>query len=426
AVIDPERYTDRYLEYARNKNLKITHIIETHLHADFVSGHMELAEKTKAKIYSPADAECDYEHLPIKEGDKIELEDLIFEAIATPGHTPEHISYILTDTSRADKPVAVFCGDTLFVGDVGRPDLFPGRAEELGKKLFDSLHDKLMSLSDYVEVYPLHGEGSMCGKAIGAKKHSTIGYENRFNKILQNKSQEKFMEQLMEGMPPIPDHYSRCTRINKKGPELIANTPFPCRTSPKEFNEMMQRNDTTILDIRRFQAFAGAHIPNSYNIDLETNFPAYAGWVLPPDKKIMIVSDSFEEVKEAVAMLKRVGLDNTFAYLEGGIYAWGIAGLPHSHISLIDSDKLRDIAHSNNGKTKILDVRSPSEFEKGHIDGAININFPDLRERYKELNKRQKYVVVCGSGQRASIAISILKQHGFKNLLNVNGGITVY
>ena len=235
AVIDPKRDVDDYIKAAKAMGLKITHIIETHLHADFISGHLDLKELTGAKIYAPKAANCQFDHVPVAEEDTIEIEDMKINVLETPGHTPEHVSYVVTDLSRGEAPVAIFCGDTLFVGDVGRPDLFPGRAEELASKLYDSLHQKLLELPDFCEVYPAHGAGSLCGRAMGAKRTSTIGYERRYNPALQHKTREDFKKSLLTGMPGTPDHFTRCSAINAKGPALVGSLPVPSPLIPEGF-----------------------------------------------------------------------------------------------------------------------------------------------------------------------------------------------
>ena len=212
AVIDPQRDVDVYITEARTMGVEITHILQTHLHADFISGHMDLAKKTGAKIYIAKSAQCTFDHVALSEGDSIELEDMVFQVLETPGHTPEHLSYVVIDKSRSDSPIGVFVGDTLFVGDVGRPDLFPAMAEELARKLYHSLHDKLLKLPDYVEVYPAHGAGSLCGRAMGAKWRTTIGYERNFNPALQIKDKSEFIKSLTQDMPPAPDHFQPLQR----------------------------------------------------------------------------------------------------------------------------------------------------------------------------------------------------------------------
>ena len=421
AIVDPRRDVHIYIEAAKKMGFKITHILETHLHADFVSGHLDLAEKTEAKIYAPASANCQFKHQPLQEGDEFKIDDVTIRVIETPGHTPEHLSYVVVDESRGKEPVVVFCGDTLFVGDVGRPDLFPGRAKELASQLFVSLK-KLKELPDFCEVLPAHGAGSLCGRAMGAKRRSTIGYEKKYNEALQIESEEGFIDSLTNKMPPIPDHFSRCSDMNRKGPELVRNIKKIKSLKPLVFAELAKSGDYVILDCRIYDAFGGQHIIGSYGIDFNGNFPTFSGWVVPPKKKILLVTPHRLEAEEVVIWLRRVGLDNVVGFLEGGMFEWAKNGLPTQHICQISAPALE---HIRNSKTiQILDVRASSEFEDYHIEGAINIPVPDLRERYRELDKEKKYYVICSTGHRSNLAISILLKRDFYHLVNVAGGMT--
>ena len=257
AIIDPRRDVDVYLQASKDMGMKITHILETHLHADFVSGHLDLAEKTGAVIYAPKSAECSFKHTPVKQGDSFRIEDMQINVLETPGHTPEHISYVVVDKARGKEPVSVFCGDTLFVGDVGRPDLFPGKAKLLASKLYNSLHNKLLKLPDFCEVYPAHGAGSLCGRAMGAKRTSTIGYERKYNAALQLKDREEFIKSLTTNMPGAPDHFSRCSAINGKGPALTRTLPVLARVDARTFKKMADSNKTVVVDIRAYETFGG-------------------------------------------------------------------------------------------------------------------------------------------------------------------------
>lgn len=425
AVIDPQRDVDVYLDEARTKGVQITHILQTHLHADFVSGHMDLAKRTGAKIYIARSAQCTFDHVALSEGDSIELEDMLLQVLETPGHTPEHLSYVVIDKSRSDSPIGVFTGDTLFVGDVGRPDLFPDKAEELARKLYHSLHDKLLKLPDYVEVYPAHGAGSLCGRAMGAKWRTTIGYERGFNPALQFRTEAAFVESLTQDMPPAPDHFGRCSDINRQGPALVADLPTMEELNPGEFKERMGAADTALLDARGYHAFAGQHIPGVWHLDLDGNFPTFAGWVLPTDKDILLIADGFEEALEVNTWARRVGVDRIVGYLSGGMVAWAVAGFRSSHIGLTSAEGLHDMITGTNSVV-LLDVRASLEFEEAHIDGAINIPVADLRTRHQELNRDEKTVLVCSSGNRSTLGASILKQHGFVDVHNVAGGMSGY
>ncbi len=423
AIIDPRRDIEIYLELTRDLGVKITHILETHLHADFISGHMDLAERTGATIYTPKSANCDFRSVPLAEGDSFSIGDIKVDILETPGHTPEHISYVITDTSRGEEPVALFCGDTMFVGDVGRPDLFPGRAEELASKLYDTLHEKLLKLPDFCEIYPAHGAGSLCGRAMASKRTSTLGYERNYNYALKINDRADFIDSLTNNMPDAPDHFSRCTDINRIGPDKVKELHIPEALENDRFLEKM--NTAIILDVRSFESFGGQHIPQAYNIDSNSNFPTYAGWLLPPEKDILIVSDNYLQALDACTRLHRVGHDRVTGYLENGMYGWVTDGLPTRHVPQISSTELHDRITAGKEMT-ILDVRAVSEYEDYHIEGAVNIPVQDLRERYSEIKHDTETILICGSGHRSSMGCSILLQKGFSGVQNVAGGMIGY
>jgi glyoxylase-like metal-dependent hydrolase (beta-lactamase superfamily II)/rhodanese-related sulfurtransferase len=424
--VDPRRDIEIYINAARDMGMTITHILETHLHADFISGHLDLAERTGATIFAPKAANCAFDHSAVQEGDSIPMEDLTIQVLETPGHTPEHVSYVVVDQSRGEEPVAVFTGDTLFVGDVGRPDLFPGRAEELAGKLFDSLHEKLLPLPDFCEVYPAHGAGSLCGRAMGAKRSSTIGYERAYNEALQIPERKSFIQSLTTNMPGAPDHFSRCSEINRQGPALLRSLPPLQIMNPKSFEIQAAQYGTVVVDMRPYDAYAGQHIPGSYSLDFGGNFATFAGWVLPPDKSILLVAQSREQARQGQMWLRRVGLDAVSGYLDGGMFAWAKAGLSGSHVLQLSTTQLYTLMHDESNSMQLLDVRSPGEFEKAHIEGAINIPAPELRTRYTELDADQTIAVLCSTGHRSSLAVSLLRQQGFRQVCNVAGGMTGY
>jgi len=424
AVVDPSRDVDLYIKEAEKLGVKITHILETHLHADFLSGHIELAEKTGATMYFPKSGEAKFDHVSLEEGDKFKVEDMEFEIIETPGHTPEHITYILRDLSRSEDPLGIFCGDTLFVGDVGRPDLFPDRKEELANKLYDSLFNKILKLPDFVEVYPAHGAGSLCGKAMGAKYRSTIGYERKHNPVLQNKNIDKFVKSLTEDMPEVPDHFARCSALNAQGPLPIYKLPELKKMQAGEFYEKAIQEDIFVLDTRSYSGFGGQHVPKSYNIDFISNLPTFAGWVLPQDKKILLVAEDKQRAKESALWLYRVGIDKVIGYIDGSMKSWLTKGyqtssVPQVHPSTVDKYK-------NNSNYIIVDSRDKKAYEENHVEGSVNIPSPDLRTRYTELDKDKNIIIYCNSGARSSLGASILKSKGFENICNLGGGIKSY
>ena len=425
AVVDPQRDVDIYIKEARSLGLVITHIIETHLHADFISGHMDLAQKTGATIYAPRSAQCKFPHLPVGEGDTIQLEDMELLVWETPGHTPEHVSYVVTDRSRGDSPIGVFVGDVLFVGDVGRPDLFPDMATELAGKLYHSLHDKLFTLPDHCEVYPAHGAGSLCGRAMGAKWLSTIGYERRYNAALQIKDKTEFIRSLTTDMPPAPDHFSRCSDINRDGPALVSSLPVLEELKPAQFEERMRSSAIEVVDVRSYASFAAMHTPGSWHLDLSGNFPTFAGWVLPTDKDFLLVSDDHDDAVAANIWTRRVGVDRIVGCLHGGMVGWVTSGRKIADVHLISAEDLHGMV-TGTSRILLLDVRSPLEFADNHIEGAVNIPAPDLRTEFSQLDTKELTTIICSTGNRSSLAASMLQQRGFRALQNVAGGMTGY
>lgn len=424
AVVDPARDVDRYIDAAYEEGLEITHILETHLHADFVSGHIDLAEKTGAKIYAPASGNCEFEHVPVKEGSVFSIEDIDFHVLDTPGHTPDCLVYLVSDRSRGEEPALAFTGDTLFVGDVGRPDLFPGRAEGLAEKLYENINEKIVKIPGHCMVFPAHGAGSLCGKAIGSMRFSTIGYELKYNTAILTKDKREFIRSLTENMPPAPDHFGRCSEINRKGPVPVRALPEIVPMKPEEFREKMNDGNTVVLNTRNYATFGGHHIPGSYHIDIDSNFSTFAGWVIPPDKDVLLVCDNPKQAEDAVVMLRRVGIDHAVGYLEGETHAWVTEGYETDHVPLLSAKEVHEKLET--GEFTLLDVRSTEEYETEHVPGAINIMAMDLRTRYAELDPEGSYIAMCRTGKRSSLACSILKQHNFRNIYNAAGGITGY
>ena len=425
AIVDPQRDIQVYLDAAADLEMKITHILETHLHADFISGHLDLADVTGAQIVAPASANCRFDHVGVREGDLIEIDDMNISILEVPGHTPEHIAFVVTDKSRSDDPVGVFCGDALFVGDVGRPDLFPGKAEELASKLYDSLHNKLLTLPDFCEVYPAHGAGSLCGRAMGAKRTSTIGYERLYNNALQINDRNEFIHSLTSDMPPAPDHFSRCSDINRDGPALVKDLPQMKETTAAAYHKKMNDDGAILLDVRSYAAYSGHHIPGSYHNDLNGNFATFAGWVLPQDKEIMLIAGNRTEAMEAKIWLQKVGLDQVTAFLDGGMVSWVKAGYSTGHTGLLSSGELHSLV-TGDRKIVLIDVRSGNEYQNYSIKGSIHIQAPDLRTRHAELDPNMPTILLCSTGNRSSLGASILERAGFKDVYNVAGGMTGY
>lgn len=425
AVVDPRRDVDIYLREARKQGLRITHVIETHLHADFISGHLELARQTGAQVYVSRSAGAQYEHIAVSEGDEIRMGKLVLRILETPGHTPEHITPVVSDLTRAEDPCLAFTGDVLFVGGVGRPDLFgTERAKQLSDRLFDSLHNKLGLLPDYVEVYPAHGEGSLCGRNLSEKRWSTIGYEKRFNDAFQPATPEKFRKEILKDMPMVPRYFHRTSEINRLGPKILGQICPPRAITVGETNELLDKGHL-LLDIRTPEAFGGAHIPGAYNLWFSHSLATWAGWVLPNDRPILLLLDAPEHGEEVVRQLLRVGFDDVAGYVDGGMEDWMEAGLPIATLPQISIHQLRDSIESDN-ETIITDVRTLAEYNEGHIAGALNIHAGQMDDRYDELNKDDAIAIICRTAHRSSVAGSILKRHGFENVCNVSGGMTAW
>ncbi len=421
-VVDPARNIKPYLEKAASFGMEIVGILETHLHADFISGHMDLAEETGAEIYAPEIADCDFPHTALKDGEEFTVANLKFQLLETPGHTPDCSVYLVTDLERGEEPVMVFTGDTLLVGDVGRPDLFPDREEELAEKLFDSLK-KLKALPDHVEVYPAHGMGSLCGRSLSAKLWSTIGTEKRQNYALQHKDLESFKKDLLTDMPSAPDHFARCSEINRKGPEQIVHLS---PVNPLNVSDIKTAIDkgSVVLDTRTYLSFASGHIPGSYSISLQGNLATFAGWIIPPEKDIVLVLEKEEDLPKVKELLYTVGLDSISGYLQGGMPKWITAGESTDHIGSVSIDNID--TYLNSTEALVLDNRAESEWKKEHIKGTTLAPTPDVRHMYKEWDIETPIVTLCNSSNRSMTAASILKQKGFKNVLNFLGGTTAW
>jgi glyoxylase-like metal-dependent hydrolase (beta-lactamase superfamily II)/rhodanese-related sulfurtransferase len=427
AVVDPQRDIDIYLEEARTHSLQIKHVIETHCHADFVSGHHELASRTGAKIYFGAAAAPKFDFVPVHEGDEIAMDAVVLRFLETPGHTPESISILVFDREKSSTlPYGVLSGDTLFIGDVGRPDLLGSRmaATDLAGMLFDSLHNKLLPLPDETRVFPAHGAGSMCGRNISSETSSTIGEQRRFNYALQAMPREAFIQMMTTDLPEAPAYFSRDARINLEGPALIDELPDPIALPP-EAVQKMQRGGHLVLDTRPASQYAAGHLPGSLNIGLGGQFATWAGSLVKPEVALVIVAEDYEGVREARTRLSRVGLERVSGYLKDGILAWHEAGLPLATVEQISVEELRQRIEEESVQM-VLDVRRPPEWNGGHVEGAIHMPLNHLIESALSLNRDSKVAVMCAGGYRSSIGCSLLEQLGFRSISNVSGGFTAW
>jgi hydroxyacylglutathione hydrolase len=426
-VVDPQRDIDLYLREAERQGLKIKYVIETHLHADFVSGHRELAARTGAEIIFGAQAGATFQHLAVSEGDEIAIGKVTLRFLETPGHTPEGISVLVIDTEVSDEPKIVLTGDTLFVGDVGRPDLAGSRgytAEVMAGMLYDSLHNKLLKLSDQVEVYPAHGAGSMCGRNISQETSSTIGEQKRFNCALKAKSKSEFIKLVTADLPEAPRYFSMDAQINREGAPALAELQPPAELTPAEVNRRAQEG-ALILDVRNGSAFASGHIPGSVNLGLGGQFASWAGSLLDPNAPIILVTEDEAGVNEAVTRLARVGIERVTGYLGGGLYAWNEAGLETESLPQLPVDELHERIDEGQD-LQIIDVRHQMEYDSGHIPGAINIDLSRLGDRISEIDPRRPAVVVCAGGYRSIAAASLLARADFRRLFNIIGGTNAW
>jgi hydroxyacylglutathione hydrolase len=424
AVVDPQRDVDIYLKAADGQGLKIRHIFETHLHADFVSGHLELAERTGAKIYIGAEAGATFPHVPLRERSEVRFGKVRISALETPGHTPEGISLVVIDEERSPNPWAVLTGDTLFIGDVGRPDLSKAHTpQQLAGSLYDSLHAKLMILGDQVLVYPAHGAGSLCGRNMRAERSSTIGTERLTNYALQIKTREAFIRQLTENLPSRPDYFLEDAQINRAGaPALAEMRDLPSIAAP-ELSELLQQG-VFVLDVRPNADFAVAHVPGSINIALSGQFATWAGTIMGLGARPVLVADTPEQYAEARLRLARVGIEDPRGFLQGGVAAWKRAKLPLARIRQITVQELSDRQHGDH--LQVLDVRREGEWQAGHIEGAEWFPLDNFKISAPELDLAAPVAVHCQSGYRSMIACSLLQRAGLENVINLTGGFEAW
>jgi glyoxylase-like metal-dependent hydrolase (beta-lactamase superfamily II)/rhodanese-related sulfurtransferase len=407
-VVDPQRDVDHYIEEAARAGLKIKYIIETHLHADFVSGHRELAARTGAQIVIGAAAGAVFPHLGVREGDALQLGTSELRAMETPGHTPESICWLIFDDGR---PAKVLTGDTLFIGDVGRPDLAGSRGytpQMMAAMMYESIHKKLLMLPDEVEVWPAHGAGSACGRNISNETSSTIGAQRRSNQALQPMSRDDFVKMMTTDMPAAPPYFARDAEINRRGARPLTEiTAAPL--TPDRVREEINRG-AMVLDVRDASAFGAEHIAGAIHIGLNGQFASWCGTLLPAEAPIIVSADDASQAQQAVMRMARVGMETAVGYVTAR-QSFDRASLPQ--ISVAD---LREHAFP------VLDVRRPAEYLMGHVPAAQHIPLDELPRRSGEVDRQSPLAVICGSGYRSSAACSLLMREGFTNAMNVVGG----
>lgn len=424
AVVDPQRDVDIYLKAASEQGLKIRHIFETHLHADFVSGHLELAERTGATIHIGEKAGASYPHDALRDGSEIKLGKVRITALETPGHTPEGMSLVVTDEEKSPKPWAVLTGDTLFIGDVGRPDLAKSHTpQQLAGMMYDSLHGKLLTLSNDVLVYPAHGAGSLCGRNMRAERSSTIGTERLTNYALQIKGRDEFIRQLTENLPARPEYFMQDAQINREGAAALAKLPELAAISPQELNVLLDQG-AFALDVRSGAEFAAAHVPGSVNIALAGQFASWAGALMGLGAKPVLIADTPEQYAEARMRLARVGIEDPQGFLKGGVAAWKQAGLPVAQLPQMTVQELQE--HLNKNEMQVLDVRREPEWQGGHIAEATLFPLDQFKVAAPEIDPAKPLAVHCQSGYRSMIACSLLRRAGVENVINVSGGIEAW
>lgn len=416
AIIDPLRETEPYLALAARRGAQIKYVFETHFHADFVSGHLDLSRKVNAPIVYGPQANTQYKVYNAHDGEEFKLGKLRIRVLHTPGHTPESACYLLLDEQGREH--AIFTGDTLFVGDVGRPDLLDGvmTSQELASMMYDSLNNKIKTLPDEVIVYPAHGPGSACGKNIGKETVSTIGEQKKFNYALQPMSREEFIQRVTDGIMPPPQYFFEDARINKTGydpiEEVISTNTRPLAEA--EVKDLVKAG-AIILDTRKADDFEKGHLAGAVNIGLNGQFAVWVGTLIDITRKLVLVTEAGKE-EETVLRLARVGYEKVAGYLEGGVEVW--SG-PLERVRSIDAEAMKnEMTHG----VEVLDVRKPGEWNVSHVKGARFLPLADFPQILDRLDKSKPYIVHCGGGYRSMTAISIMKNQGFTNLTNIYGG----
>lgn len=423
-VVDPQRDVDLYLQAAAERGLTIRHIFETHLHADFVSGHVELARRTGATIYIGAQAGAAFPHVPLRDGFELRVGRARIAALETPGHTPESVCLVVTDEEKSARPWAVLTGDTLFIGDVGRPDLSPAfTSQQLAGMLHDSLHGKLLRLPDDVLVYPAHGAGSLCGRNMRAERFSTVGAERLTNYALQIKDRDEFIRQMTTNLPARPDYFFEDAQINRRGAPALAELPPLAAISAAELHSLLGQ-EVFALDVRSTAEFASAHVPRSVNIALSGQFATWAATVLGLNARPVLIAETPDQYTEARMRLARVGIEDPRGYLQGGVSGWQQAGFPSAQLPQITARELHDCLSLHH--VHVLDVRREPEWQAGHIAEAAWWPLDRFKVSAPEVDPALPLAVHCQSGYRSVIACSLLRRAGMENVVNVTGGFEAW
>ena len=422
-VVDPQRDVEIYLETAQKQGLVIKHIFETHLHADFVSGHKELAARTGATIYIGKAAGATFPHVPVSDGFELRVGHIHIKVLETPGHTKESCCFVITDAEKSQTPWAVLTGDTLFIGDVGRPDLSKAHTpQQLAGMMYDSLHQKLMALPNETLVYPAHGAGSLCGRNMRAERSSTIGTERLTNYALQIEERDEFIRQMTSNLPARPDYFLEDAAINRTGATPLTELPELKPIAAAELKPMLERG-AVALDVRPTEQFAAGHVPGSVNIALSGQFASWAGAVLGLASRPVLITDTPDQISEARVRLARVGIEDLAGYLDGGVEGWKREGLELAQMPQIAVQQLK--AQLDNRDLQVLDVRRQGEWDAGHIAEADWYPLDRFRAALPSLDRHSTTAVHCKSGYRSMIAASLLQRAGY-DVINVMGGFDAW
>lgn len=434
-VVDPARDVEAYVAAAAAEGVRITHVTETHIHADYLSGSRELAQLTGARLLLSDEGGADWRYAYaadagarlLHDGDRFSVGNVRVDVVHTPGHTPEHLTFLITDTAAADEPMGALTGDFIFVGDVGRPDLLEraahvaGTMESSARQLFASLR-RFADRSDWLQLWPGHGAGSACGKALGAVPQTTLGYEKRFNWAFAIADEDEFVRAVLAGQPEPPRYFAQMKRMNRDGPALRGARPRPERLPASRLAALAEQG-AIVVDARHAADFAEAHIPGTLNIPLDRSFPTWAGALLPYDRDLVLIVDDDEEPHgaRAVRALARIGLDRVLGYVGAdALAAWRAEGRPLAHVGQVDAAELA--ARLAAGDAHVIDVRGRSEWDAGHLPGAQHIPLGDLADRLSDVPRDRCVVLHCQSGSRSSIAASVLLAHGVAPVFNLVGG----
>ncbi|MFN5793801.1 MAG: MBL fold metallo-hydrolase [Bacteroidota bacterium] len=424
AIIDPLREIQPYLDRLQKDGVKLKYIFETHFHADFVSGHLDLSKSTGAKIVYGPNAACEFDALIASDNQEFKIGDVTIIALHTPGHTMESTTYLLKDNNGKDH--AIFSGDTLFLGDVGRPDLAQKAAnmtqEGLAGLLFDSLMNKIMPLADDVIVYPAHGAGSACGKNMMKETVDTLGNQKKMNYALNQPNKESFVREVLDGLTPPPAYFGMNVAMNKKGYESfesVLNNGMRA-LSPKEFEVAAETTNALILDTRNPEVFAKSYIPQSINIGLNGDFAPWVGALVADVKQPLLLVTELGSEEEAVTRLARVGFDNQIGHLKGGIQAWINAGMEADSVNRISADQFSKEVKI--GESKVVDIRKESEYSAEHVEEAYSKPLAAINDWIKDINPQEHFYIHCAGGYRSMIAASILQSRGYRNFSEIEGG----